>query len=328
VRIAVCGSVATDHLMTFPGRFAEHILPDQLDRLSLSFLVDDLQIRRGGIAANICFGLAGLGLRPLLVAAVGPDFADYRAFLEEQGVDTSGVRVSELRHTARFVCTTDQSLSQLAAFYPGAMSEAREIELDPLGRLDLVVVAPDDPEAMVRHTRDAHRLGIPLACDLSQQLTTLPSDLVRELIEGADYLFCNDYESGLIEQKTGWAAAEIAERVQVRVTTHGPRGVVIDSRGAPPVTVSPVPEQRRADPTGVGDAFRAGFLAARSWGCSLERAAQLGCLLATYCLETVGTQEYELAPDDVVQRLSVTYGDAAAAEIAAHLSADPTTARR
>src|SRR3954471_15845564 len=154
VRIAVTGSIATDHLMTFPGRFAEQLLPDQLAHLSVSFLVDDLDVRRGGVAANIAFRLGVLGLSPVLVGAVGDDFADYRAWLERHGVDTAGVRVSELRHTARFVCTTDADLNQIASFYPGAMTEAREIELAALGPVDLVVISPNDPAAMVRHTEE------------------------------------------------------------------------------------------------------------------------------------------------------------------------------
>src|SRR3954468_20761050 len=156
--------------MTFPGGLADRLRPDQLAHLSVSFLVEDLDVRRGGVAANIAFGMGVLGLRPLLVGAVGQDFADYRAWLERHGVDTGAVRVSELRHTARFVCTTDRDHNQIASFYPGAMSEAREIELAPLAPLDLVLVSPNDPAAMVRHTIEARERGIPFVADPSQQL--------------------------------------------------------------------------------------------------------------------------------------------------------------
>lgn len=321
--IAVTGSVATDHLMTFPGRFADQLLPEHLQKLSLSFLVDRLEVHRGGVAANIAYGMGLLGLRPVLIAAVGDDFADYRAWLDRHGVDTASVRVSELHHTARFVCTTDTEQCQIASFYPGAMSEAREIELRPVadrvGGFELVVVSPNDPLAMARHTADARAAGIPFAADPSQQLAFLEGPAIRDLVEGAAYLFTNSYEAALIEDKTGWSAEEILARVEVRVTTLGAAGARIDRQGEEPVVVPVVPEACKADPTGVGDAFRAGFISARSWGLSLARSAQLGSLLATLALETVGTQEYSLERASVLSRLGDAYGQECAEEIAPHL---------
>jgi adenosine kinase len=319
VRIAVTGSIATDHLMTFPGRFAEQLLPDQLAHLSVSFLVDDLEVRRGGVAANIAYGLGVLGLEPLLVGAVGDDFADYRAWLDRHGVDTSGVHVSQLRHTARFVCTTDTANNQIASFYPGAMSEAREIELATLGPIDLVVVSPNDPAAMLRHTEECRQRGIAFVADPSQQLSSLDGEQVRALVDGAEILLTNAYEAALTERKTGWSAADVAGRVGLRVTTHGADGTVLQQSGADPLRVSVVPASVVADPTGGGDAFRAGFLAGRAWGLPLERAAQVGSLLATLCLETTGPQEYSLNTGKDVARLAEAYGDEAAAEIGPHL---------
>jgi adenosine kinase len=321
VRIAVTGSIATDHLMSFPGRFAEQLLPDQLAHLSVSFLVEDLEVRRGGVAANIAFGMGVLGGRPLLVGAVGADFAEYRAWLERHGVETSGVRVSELRHTARFVCTTDADLNQIASFYPGAMSEAREIELAALGPVDLVVVSPNDPAAMVRHTEECRDRGIAFVSDPSQQLSSLDGEQVRTLIDGADLLITNAYEAAMVEHKTGWSAEDVLKRVAVRITTHGADGAVIAQPGADDVRVPVVPAQSVADPTGVGDAFRAGLLSARSWGLSWVRSAQVGSLLATLCLETTGTQEYSLDRGDALARLSSAYGDDVAQEVAQHLPA-------
>jgi len=321
VRIAVTGSIATDHLMSFPGRFAEQLLPDQLAHLSVSFLVEDLEVRRGGVAANIAFGMGVLGGRPLLVGAVGADFADYRAWLERHGVETAGVRVSELRHTARFVCTTDADLNQIASFYPGAMSEAREIELAALGPVDLVVVSPNDPAAMLRHTEECRARGIAFVSDPSQQLSSLDGEQVRTLIDGADLLVTNAYEAAMVEHKTGWSAEDVRKRVGVRVTTHGADGAVISSADAEDLRVPVVPPASIADPTGVGDAFRAGLLSARSWGLSWERSAQVGSLLATLCLETTGTQEYALDRDEALSRLRTAYGDGAAAEVAPHLPA-------
>ena len=323
MRIAVTGSIATDYLMTFQGRFADQLLPDQLDRLSLSFLADELDRRRGGVAANIAFGMAQLGVTPILVGAVGSDWTDYEAWLSRHGVDTGSVHVSDLRHTARFFCTTDEEQCQIATFYPGAMSEAREIELAPIasrvGGLDLVVVSPNDPRAMLRHTEEARALAIPFVADPSQQLSSLDGEQIRMLVDGAEFLITNDYEAALIENKTGWSADDVLGHVGTRITTLGAKGCIVQRRGEAAIEVPVVPEERKADPTGVGDAFRAGFLAARSWGLDLERAAQVGTLLATYVLETVGTQEYAVVPDAFLARLAGTYGDAAADEVRPHL---------
>jgi adenosine kinase len=310
--------------MVFQGRFADSLVVEQLDRLALSFLVEDLEIRRGGIGANIAFGLGVLGERPLLVGAVGEDFAEYRSWLERHNVDCSGVRVSELKHTARFICTTDREQAQIATFYAGAMSEAREIELAPLMAqepFDLLVVSPNDPEAMIRHTEEARYRRVPFAADPSQQLAWADGPLIRSLVDGAAYLFSNDYESALIAQKTGWTDDEIRSRVGVRVVTHGKDGVRVEQAGAEPVHVPVVPARTVADPTGVGDAFRAGFLAGLAWGMSLERCAQVGCLLATHVLETVGTQEYRLEPRAALERFTEAYGKEAADEVGAHLTA-------
>ncbi len=324
MKIAVTGSIATDHLMTFPGRFSESLLADKLDKISVSFLVDELQVRRGGVAANIAFGLGYVGLRSILVGSVGSDFADYRSWLERHNVDTESVRLSETLHTARFVCTTDIDQNQIASFYPGAMSEAREIELKPIadrvGGLDLVIIGPNDPEAMQRHTEECRLRGLPFVADPSQQLSFTTGDDIRTLIDGAAYLFSNEYESALIESKTGWTLDDLRERVDVVVTTLGSQGSRVMARGDDVIEVAVPREDRRADPTGVGDAFRAGFIAGLAWDVSLERCAQIGSVLATYVIETTGTQEYQLIYDHFVARVRETYGDAAAEEIGAHLS--------
>ena len=323
MRLAITGSIATDHLMTFPGRFADSLVVEQLDKISLSFLVEDLQVRRGGIAANIAFGLANLGLRPLLVGSVGQDFVDYRSWLERHGVDTSHVHVSELAHTARFVCTTDADHAQIASFYAGAMSEAREIELGPIveqtGGIDLVVISPNDPEAMLRHTEECRSRGYPFVADPSQQLAWMGGDEIRQLVDGAAYLFTNAYEAALIEQKTGWSHDDVMARVGVRVTTLGREGAKVETTDGEVARVTTPTETRRADPTGVGDAFRAGYLAGLSWGVGPQRCAELGSMLATYVVETVGTQEYELGATRFLQRYAEAYGDDAAAEVRQHV---------
>ncbi|SDZ05737.1 adenosine kinase [Micromonospora pattaloongensis] len=325
MKIAVTGSIATDHLMHFPGRFADQFIADQLHKVSLSFLVDDLVLRRGGVAANIAFGMAQLGLRPILLGAVGADFADYRSWLERHGVDCDSVHVSEIAHTARFVCTTDVDMCQIASFYAGAMSEARNIELRPVaeraGGLDLVLVSANDPEAMIRHSEECRDRGYAFAADPSQQLARMDGGDVLKLIDGADYLLTNDYEKSLLESKTGLTDAEVLDRVKVRVTTLGKHGVEITGRDIERIHVPIAREIEAYDPTGVGDGFRAGFFAGLSWGLGLERAAQVGSLLATLVLETVGTQEYTVRRDVFVKRLTESYGDDAAAEVARHLGA-------
>jgi len=325
VSLLVTGSIATDHLMSFPGRFSDSLVVDQLDKIALSFLVDDLEVRRGGCAANIAFGLGNLGLRPVLVGAVGEDFADYRAWLERHNVDCESVHVSSDKHTARFVCTNDSTMAQIASFYAGAMSEAREIELAPVvdrvGGATYVLISPNDPEGMLRHTRECRSKGYPFIADPSQQLAFGDGEMIRELVDGAAILFSNEYESALIEKKTGWSAGEILERVGTQVVTLGADGVRIERVGEEPITVAAVPEIAKVEPTGVGDAFRAGFLAALEWELGLERAAQVGCLLAVYVVERVGTQEYELSQSAFVERFADAYGDEAAAEVAAHVRA-------
>jgi adenosine kinase len=324
VPIAVTGSVATDHLMTYPGLFAESLVVDQLDKIALSFLVDDLEVRRGGCAANIAFGLAALGSSPVLVAAVGDDFADYRSWLERHGVDCRSVHYSATRHTARFICTTDSSHAQIASFYAGAMTDAREIELAPVadrvGALDLVVIGPNDPVAMLRHTEECRTRGYRFAADPSQQLARADGPAIRELIDGAAYLLTNQYEAALTEQKTGWDTDEILSRVETRVVTLGSDGVRIERQGERPVVVPAVQGVDAVEPTGVGDAFRAGYLGAVVAGLSTRCAAAVGCVLAAYVVERIGTQEYAFTSTGFLDRLRGAYGDDMAAEAAGWLT--------
>jgi len=323
MKIAVTGSIATDHLMHFPGKFAESLIADQLHKVSLSFLVDDLVVRRGGVASNIAFGMGLLGLRPILLGAVGADFADYRSWLERHGVDCDSVHVSEVAHTARFVCTTDDDLNQIASFYAGAMSEARNIEIAPVaaraGGLDLVLVCANDPAAMIRHSQECRERGYAFAADPSQQLARMEGSDVLTLISGAEYLLTNDYERSMLEAKAGLTSDQVLDHVKIRVTTLGKDGVEITGRGIERIHVPVARDVSVEDPTGVGDGFRAGFFAAISWGLGLERAAQVGSLVAALVLEAIGPQEYVIRPDLFAKRFADSYGDAAAAEIQAFL---------
>ena len=317
--LLIAGSIATDHLMTYQGKFQDSLVVEQLDKISLSFLVQDLEIRRGGCAPNICYALGMLGLHPVLVGAAGEDFRDYRSWLERHGVNCDHVRISESLHTARFVCTTDDSMAQIASFYPGAMSEARLVELAPIaeqvGAPDHVLVGPDDPQAMLNHTEECRTRGYPFIADPGQQLAFGGGELIRGLVDGAALLFSNEYESHLIESKTGWSADEVLDRVGIQVTTLGPTGVRVRSTDGTDLEVAAVPGVRAVEPTGVGDAFRAGFIACLQWGLSLDRAAQVGCTVAAYVVERIGTQEYSFTHDEFADRFEKAYGNAAAEDL-------------
>ncbi|MBX9918511.1 carbohydrate kinase family protein [Mycolicibacterium frederiksbergense] len=319
--IAVTGSIATDHLMKFPGKFSEQLLPDHLQKVSLSFLVDDLVIHRGGVAGNMAFAIGVLGGDAALVGAVGKDFDDYRGWLTNHGVNCDNVLISESAYTARFVCTTDEAMAQIASFYPGAMSEARNIDLADVvkrsGTPELVIVGANDPDAMFRHTEECRSLGLAFAADPSQQLARLSGEEIRRLIDGATYLFTNDYEWDLLLQKSGLSEAQVMSQIMLRITTLGEKGVDIVGSDGTFVHVGIVPETHQEDPTGIGDAFRAGFLTGRAAGLSLERSAQLASMVATLVLEAPGPQEWTWDRDAAVTRLTDAYGAEAGTDIGA-----------
>lgn len=317
--VVISGSIATDHLMRFAGKFSEQFLPDKLHSISMSFLVDDLEVRRGGVGANIAFAMGMLGQHPYLLGSAGADFDDYSEWLRRHGVHTNLVQNINTLHTARFVCTTDAEQAQIASFYPGAMAEGSRADLEfvsaVIGRPELVLIGANDPGAMLSLTADCRAAGVPFAADPSQQLVSLDAEAVEKLVDGATYLFSNDYELGLILHRTGWTEEQLDSRVGVRITTHGKDGATIYADGEQ-IDVAVVPARTVEDPTGVGDAFRAGFLTGIQAGRSYERAAQLGALVATLVVETTGTQEWKLDRDDAIARLREAYGDTAADELA------------
>lgn len=322
--IVVTGSIATDHLMRFPGKFSEQLLADHLQKVSLSFLVDDLVVHRGGVAGNMAYAIGLLGGDASLVGAAGKDFDDYREWLTSHGVNCDDVLISDTAYTARFVCTTDEDMAQIASFYPGAMSEARNIKLANLvnrtGAPELVIVGANDPETMFLHTEECRELGIAFAADPSQQLARLSGEEIRRLIGGATYLFTNDYEWDLLLQKSGLSEDEVMSQIGLRITTLGPKGVDLVSKDGTSIHVGVVPELHQADPTGIGDAFRAGFLTGRSAGLSLERSAQLASLVAVLVFEAPGPQEWTWDKETAMARITDAYGAEAGAEITAALA--------
>jgi len=307
--IVITGSVAFDYLMKFPGYFRDHFLPDKLDHISLSFLVESMTVQRGGVAPNICYTLALLGGKPRLMATVGVDFENYRTYLEGRGIDTSLARVIEGVFTASFFANTDRSNAQIASFYPGAMGYAAQLSFHDLAsKPDLVLISPNDPGAMDHYVRECRELGIPYFYDPSQQLARLDPVAVRFGIENARALFVNDYELGMIERLTSMQPADILGSVQFMVVTRGEEGSTLYTPQGE-VHVPIVPAVQILDPTGVGDAFRGGFLTGYSHAWELELCGQMGSLAATYCLEQSGPQGHSYTPAEFVTRFRESFDD-------------------
>jgi len=318
-RIAVTGSVAYDYLMTFPGKFLDVVVPDRMHRLSVSFLVDEMRRVRGGVAPNIAYSLALLGETPLVVAAGGRDAADYRDWLAEEGVDVSGFRVFDDLFTASFFVSTDREQNQIATFYAGAMARAGELPLrlfDPAS-IGLAVVAPNDPAAMDAYARECRELRIPFLYDPSQQVARLSGDDLLTGLDGAAILIGNEYEFGIVEKKTGLSESEILSRVPVVIVTRGEggstialRGGTLEAQGGAVTYRIPPAELRKPalDPTGVGDAFRAGLLAARRRGLPWEVAGRAGSVAAVFALETLGPQPKRYSREDFVARYVENFG--------------------
>jgi adenosine kinase len=315
-RIVVTGSVAFDYLMTFPGKFTEHLIPDRMSRLSVSFLVDEMRRVPGGCGPNIAYGLALLGERPALLATAGADAEEYRDRLAREGVDVSGLRLEKDLFTASFFVSTDQDQNQLASFYTGAMARAREL---PLASLDpatiaFVVISPNDPPAMAAHAADCRRFGIPYLYDPSQQVTRLSGEEMREGFRGAAILIVNDYEFGILGHKTGLSQDALAAEVPVLIVTHGADGSTIHARNGDGKTdTHTIPAARvegeAVDPTGVGDMYRAGLLRGRRVGAPWPVAGRIGSVNAVFGLEALGPQPPRFTPSEFLDRYRRNYGD-------------------
>lgn len=308
--IVLTGSVAYDYLMKFPGYFRDHILADKLDSISLSFLVESMVRRRGGIAPNIAYSLALLGGRPRVYAAVGDDFEEYRDWLEKHGIDTSAMRVIPGEYTASFFVNTDLSNAQIASFYPGAMAHAGELSLHDLGgdTPDLLVISPNDPRAMVRYADECQVLGIPYLYDPSQQIPRLEDDRLRAGVERATALFVNDYEFGMVQKRLGMAPSDVLENTDFTVVTCGEEGSIIYT-AEEDYHIPVVPPREIVDPTGVGDAFRGGFLTAYGNGWDWKTCGRMGALAATYCLESDGPQGHKFTREAFRERYRRHFDD-------------------
>lgn len=309
MHILFTGSIAYDYLMTFPGYFKDHLLPDKLDTISVSFLVDSMTRQRGGTAPNIAYTYALLGGRPTIMGTVGEDFSDYRAWLEAQGVDCSAVKLIPGTFTASFFANTDRGNAQIASFFPGAMAYAAVQSLYDLERRpDIVVISPNAPDAMRKFVRECKELKLRYVYDPSQQLARMTADVVREDVDGAWMLTVNDYEFGLIQKMTGWDEAEAQKHVAVLVITRGEKGATLFAEGVR-TDVSIVPARQALDPTGVGDAFRAGLLRGVAAGWPWPLCGQMGALAATYCLEHSGPQSHHYSRAEFLTRFREHFDD-------------------
>ncbi len=307
-QIAVTGSVAFDTIMVFPGRFGEHILPDKTHLINVSFLVDRLERRRGGTAANIAYTLALHGESPLLCAAVGNDFGMYDDMLRDAGVDTStALRCDDIPTASAFI-TTDLDDNQITAFYPGAMARGAGVSLlDHADRADTVVVAPDAPDGMALHIAQAGEIGARLVFVPAQQIPSLPEQTLRDGLDRAWMVVGNDYELELIRSRTGVSADDLRRRGALVALTRGDQGSAL--HGPDGVVRVPVaPPQAVVDPTGAGDAYVAGLLAALRRGLPLEDAGRVAALSATYAVEQQGTQSHRFDVASFAERYAQAFG--------------------
>ncbi len=310
MKIVVSGSIAYDYLMTFPGRFTDQIIPEKLTRLSVSFLVDEMVRQRGGTAANIAYSLKLLGGDPILFGTVGQDFGDYAAWLQEHGIRTDHVVEIPHKFTASFFVSTDDEQNQIANFYPGAMSDCRTISLadEGLTDADVIIISPNDPQAMLNYTAECRDLGIPFAYDPSQQTARLSGEDLRHSIPGAKWLMVNDYEMAVIEEKTGWARQTILQEVETLIVTEGRAGSLIYHDGEE-FHIPVAPPQKVAEPTGVGDAYRGAFFAAHCAGLPVDVCGRVGAMCATYVLEQIGTTNHSFTLDEFALRYQQTFDE-------------------
>lgn len=309
-QILVGGSIAFDYIMTFPGYFKDHIKPDKVHMINVSFLVDKVTKQHGGCAPNIAYTLALLGQHPRIIGAAGNDFDDYAKTLESYGIDVSAILRSEAEITATCFITTDQADNQFTGFYVGAMTHAGEISVKERAgdNPQMMIVAPDDPAAMLRHCKEAKDCGIPLVYDPSFQVTAMEGDKLLEGAIGAKALILNDYEFSVFQEKTGKSVEQLHEHIELLVVTLGERGSQIMPRGAEVIHIPPAKTDKAVDPTGCGDAYRGGFLAGLAQGCELAVCGRMGSVASVFVVEQYGTQKHSYTRAEFEARYQENFG--------------------
>lgn len=316
MKLILTGSIAYDYLMAFPGKFSEHLLPEKLDKISVSFLVEDMRKQQGGCAANIAYSLALLGESPLLFGAAGVDFNDYKKSLDKAGVDTSGVTIFPEAFTSSFFANTDQEGNQICSFYSGAMSLVKNLSLKQILEPNadaLVLISPNDPVAMVKFAKECQELDVPFIWDPSQQIIRLSADELRQGAQGAKMIIVNEYELEMFLKKTALSESDLLNLAEILIVTLGEKGAVIKT-GDGEIAIPVVTPGQISDPTGVGDAFRSGLLKGMMAHCSWEVAGRMGSLAATYVLETEGAQCHCYSLSEFTERYQQVFGPEAEME--------------
>jgi adenosine kinase len=309
MKIVVTGSIAYDYLMSFPGKFREHLIPDQLHNVSLSFLVDSMRRQQGGVAANIAYTNALLGGRPTIMATVGQDFVEYRAWLESFGVDTSAITVFEDDYCASFFVNTDLEQNQIASFYTGAMAHAASLFFAVnAADTDITIISPNDPAAMDAYVQECKQLSIPYIYDPSQQTIRLTAEQLYAGLDGCLLLTVNEYELSMIQEKTGLNKAAILDKAGGLLLTKGKHGSEISINGRV-IEIPAVLPDKIVEPTGAGDAFRGGLLRGLQLGLPWEIIGRIGALCATYVLENYGPQSHRYTKEAFVQRYRENFDD-------------------
>jgi len=309
MKLIVTGSIAFDYLMSFPGKFTEHFLPEHMHRVSLSFLVDSMDKRRGGCGPNIAYTIALLGEKPYLMATAGQDFGDYKAWMEAAGIDCSLVKVVDGKFCASFFCSTDQANNQIASFYTGAMANAGELSMRTVPDIKdaLVIIAANDPNGMNQWAEECAAMGVKYIWDPGQQCARMEGPQLKAGVTGAWMVICNDYEMELIRQKTGLSEADVLKHAPLLVVTKGEKGCTIYTKDGQEDVPAVTPD-RIADPTGVGDAFRGGFMKGLAMGASYSTCAKMGSVAATYCLEQLGGTSHAYTWHEFSKRYQQHFG--------------------
>lgn len=310
MRVIVTGSLAYDYIMNFPGKFSDHILPDKVHMLTVSFLVDSMKKLRGGTAGNIAYNLALLGGKTAIVSAAGQDFVDYRGALEQLGVDTRGVKLVPNEFTASCFINTDMSNNQIVAFYPGAVVHAREVTLESIGltKDDWVLISPTDPESMMRHMQECRRIGAKYIFDPGKQTPRLDKQQILSGLDGCSALVGNDYEFAMMAKATGLTEQQLIDAAPLTVMTRGDQGSRIYQRGQPTIEVPIAKVKAVVDPTGAGDAYLAGLAFGLSKGLPLAVTGRLSALAATYAIEIKGCQEHAFSKQTFATRYAESFG--------------------
>jgi adenosine kinase len=307
MNIVVTGSIAYDYLMSFPGKFTEQFLPEHMHRVSLSFLVDSMDKRRGGCAPNIAYTLALLGERPFLMATAGEDWGEYRTWLEAAGIDTSLVKQIDGKFCASFFCSTDVDNNQIASFYTGAMADSGQLSFRTVRDCRLAIISPNDPGAMVQYAEECRTLGIPFIFDPGQQCTRMSGEELKDGVRGATLVIVNDYELELLRQKTGMSEDDMLGVAETLIVTRGEHGSSVITRGGR-ADIPAVTPHRIVDPTGVGDAYRGGLMKGLALGLPYETSARLGSVAATYALEHLGGQSHAYTWEEFKKRYEEHFG--------------------